>query len=105
MPDTDQASASLATDDIFAALGAGTIPDEEKAELLGRMLEIVQTRVFDKVFDYLSEEQREKLMDLMEKGAPDDVDAYLSDKVPDFTGMFETEANMLRQELLIKFAV
>ena len=53
-------------EDLFTVLGMQDIPDNDKATLLARMIEIVQTRVFDKIYDILSGVQQEEFIALLE---------------------------------------
>ncbi len=91
-------------EDLFSALGIKDMPDEEKASLLARMLEIVQTRVFDKIYDLLSTTQQDEFVALLEDADPDVMQDYLQDHIPGYEKMYEDEGRILRQELILKLA-
>lgn len=91
-------------EDLFAALGASDIPDEDKGALLAKMLDLVQSRSIVKIYDRLSEEKQKEMEDLSDKEDPDILDNFLQENVPDFEQIFINEAKKLRQELTIEFA-
>lgn len=90
--------------DIFAVLGADSLPDEEKAALLARMFEVIQTKVFKRVYQMLSEDDREQLLEMMETENFEDVDNFLLSHVPNLENMYQEEGRILRQELILSNA-
>lgn len=90
--------------DIFAALGAESLPDEEKAALLARMFEVIQTRVFGRVYDMLDEGKRTELEQMLEAGHFEEVDDFLMESIPNLESMYQEEGKVLRQQLIVKFA-
>lgn len=92
-----------AADDIFAAIGAADLPDEDKGILLAKMLKVIQTRTLIKILDALPEEKDGELDKLVSGGDPDALEAFLNENVPNYSRFFEDEAKKLRQELEIEF--
>lgn len=92
------------SEDLFEVLGATDLPDQEKAALLVQMIEIVQTRVLDKIFDMFNPQQRDELMGLMEGENIDETERFLLTTVPNYYDMFELEAKQLRRELVTRMA-
>lgn len=90
------------SEDLFEVLGITDIPEEERASLLVRMVEVVQTRVFDKIFDLLSQDQRTDFMNLLDSEDLDRTEDFLQHNVPNYMNLFDAEAKKLRQELVIK---
>ena len=93
-----------AEDDIFAAMGAADIPDEEKGALLARMMDLVQSRSLLKIVDSLSESKKEELEKLVEGEDQAELESFLVQNVPSYEQIFTDEAKRLRQELTIEFA-
>jgi len=91
-------------EDLFVVLGAQNSSEDEKAILLARMIEIVQTRVMEKIYNALTEQEREEFMRLLESTDSDDVNTYVSQRVPNFQNLYEEEGRILRQELIVKLA-
>lgn len=93
-----------AEEDIFAAMGAADIPDEEKGALLARMLDLVQSRSLLKIVDKLSDEKKDELEKLSEQEDATELESFLIKSVPEYEQIFIDEAKRLRQELTIEFA-
>jgi len=91
------------SDDIFAVMGAGNIPDEDKGALLAKMLQVVQTRVLLKILDSLSDKEDSELNAIADRGDAEELEQFLRTHVPNYDQLFEDEAKLLRQELVIEF--
>ena len=87
--------------DIFEAIGAQDLPEDEKGKLLSQMLEIVQTRVLTRIIELLPEEEAQKLNEFAEKDDFDGAEAFIVEKVPNLEQIYKDEADKLRQELII----
>jgi hypothetical protein len=100
-PHTAHGMSDEFSEDLFEALGAGNIPEEDKAILLLQIIEVVQTRVLNKAYDALNDEQRQKLGELMESDQEGEkIEEYLLEAVPTYYQMFEEEAKLLRRQLV-----
>lgn len=95
-----------AEEDIFTALGASGIPDEEKGALLGQMIEIAQTRTLAKLIETLGEEEKAELEKIAEdeEAGPEVLENFITQKVPEFPEIFTDEIKKLKQELIVKFS-
>ena len=91
-------------DDIFSALDAGDISDEEKGALMAKMADLVDSRTLDRVLDRLSGEDKAELEKIADNDDTDAFDKFITEKVPDYSAIFEEEAGKLRQELIIDLA-
>lgn len=87
--------------DLFEVIGAKDIPDEEKGELLNKMLDLVESRALLKMIDGLSEEQKQELTTIQDQDDPDKLEEYLLKIAPNFPDLYVDEAKKLRQELII----
>ena len=88
--------------DIFEILGAKDIPDEEKGAILAKMVEVVSGRAIARLGEELSDEDRQKLEELISADDTEAVDRFIIEKAPGFDSYFEEEAKKLRQELIIE---
>lgn len=88
--------------DLFEVIGAKDIPDEEKGVILAKMVEVVTGRAIVRLGNDLSEEDRQKLEELITADDTEAVDAFIAEKAPGFDSYFEDEAKKLRQELIIE---
>lgn len=91
-------------EDLFAALGASDIPDEDKGALLAKMMDLVQSRSIVVIYDQLSEEKKKEMEELADKDDPDILEEFLNKNIPEYEQVFIDEAKKLRQELTIEFA-
>ncbi|HOX41812.1 MAG TPA: DUF5663 domain-containing protein [bacterium] len=92
-------------DDIFTAIGAGSIPGEDKGKLLAQMLQIIQVRALERIINSLSEEKALE----MERIAGDEknsslLEKFLEDNVPNYQDIFKEETENLRQQLISKYS-
>jgi len=87
--------------DLFDAIGFKSLPEEEKAALLEKMMKLIEVRTLNKIMDSLNPEQDEKLKNLDQED-PDALENFLQENVPAYESLFYDEAKRLRQELLIE---
>lgn len=88
--------------DLFEVIGAKDIPDQEKGAILAKMVEVVTGRAIARLGEELSEEDRQKLEELISSDNTEVVDNFIAEKAPYFDSYFEDEAKKLRQELIIE---
>lgn len=88
-------------DDIFSALNASEITDEEKGALLVKMLDLVDSRCLDKVLDRVDEAARKEIEKIVEDDDAAAFEQFIEKNVPDYAELYENEAEKLRQELII----
>jgi succinate dehydrogenase flavin-adding protein (antitoxin of CptAB toxin-antitoxin module) len=90
--------------DLFESLGAKDIPNEEKGELLAKMMDLVQKRVVVRISEQLNDEQIKEFERLVEAGDDEATEKYLEAQVPDYDRLFVEEAKKLRHELIINLS-
>jgi Mg/Co/Ni transporter MgtE len=91
-------------EDLFGAIGMADLSDEEKGQLFLQMIGVIQTRAIARIIEEASEEEREKIQEIIDADQPSDVlEAFLDEKCPNYPSIFEDEASKLREELIIKF--
>jgi hypothetical protein len=88
----------LLSQNIIAALGLESLPNEEKAEMLQKMSDLVMRRVMLRVMDELSDEDVAALP--KETEGPEAILAFVAEKVPGFDKIMEEEVVKLKQEML-----
>ena len=93
--------ASKFKEDIFTALGAAGISDEEKGDLLARMVDLVDSRSLDKIIDSLNETQMAELKVIIEKDDTEAWEKFVETNVPHYMQIYQDEAEKLRQEMII----
>lgn len=96
---------SLAGDqDLFTALGAADIPDEEKGMLVMKIVDLAQGRVLIDAMEELSEEDRQALDKLANADESVAIEAFLLEKFPDYTTRLEKAIAEVRDKLLAEFS-
>lgn len=95
---------SLQEEDIFDALGATDIPDEEKGELLLKILTLINQRVFMRVVDTLDQSKQEEFGIALENDDPSAVDAFLTANISTYPKMYEEESLKVRHQLIASLA-
>lgn len=88
----------LLNENIIALLGLEALPDEEKVAMIEKMTDLVQKRVILRVMDLLAEEDAAKMAE-MEKN-PEEVIAFIAEKVPNFDQIMQEEIVRLKQEMI-----
>lgn len=78
--------------DIFTLLGAGSLNEEEKAELMNKMLDTIRYRVIDRVSEMISKDEMNLWMDLMEPEKNEELNKFLAEKKIDLSQMMLEEA-------------
>ena len=92
--------------DIFDALGAGNIPEEEKGALLSQILLLIHQRVFMRVMHTLPEDAVKKLEAEAEQNeaSQSHLEEVIEQYVPNYSELYEEEARKVRHELIAKVA-
>lgn len=89
----------LLDENIIALLGLESLSDEEKAEMITKMSELVQKRVLLRVMELLSNEDQNKMAQ-MEQGDPALLVAFVAEKVPNFDTIVKEEIVKIKEETL-----
>jgi len=88
----------LLNENIIGLLGLESLPDAEKAAMVEKMTTLIQKRLMLRVMEALSEEDA-KVMAEMEKN-PQEILAFVAEKVPNFEDMVKEETVRLKEEML-----
>lgn len=83
---------------IIEELGLQDLPKEKQEELLVKIGEVVLKRIYLDTMERLEKEDQEKLVDLMEKN-PDDVEKFLTEKIPDYENFVKNVVDNFKSEL------
>ena len=93
------ANGNLLQQNIIGLLGLEALPNEEKIALLERMTDIVQKRVLLRVMEELPVKEQKKLAK-MGKKQPEEIMAYIEQKMPNFEPLVEEEILKLKKEMI-----
>lgn len=75
---------------ILDELGLSDLPQEKKEALLVKMTEVVLKRVFVETMDKLAPEAQEEYTKLIDANvAPEEVEKFLSEKIPNYDEMIK----------------
>lgn len=84
---------------ILTLLNLDYLPDEKKAALLDKMVEVVNQRLFLRIGEKLSPDKKEVLLKILENGQDGEVENFIAENIPDFLQILEEEILKLKQEL------
>lgn len=79
----------------------GSLPEKDQEELLVKMTEVVLKRIFVETMEKLTEADQEtyaKMID--EKAAPEELEKFLMEKIPDYDAMVKKVVDDFREEML-----
>ena len=92
---------TLIEGNIVDLLGLQNLQEKEKTELLTQLGEVVQERMTDRILESLSEEDRAKFDDLLEKNASEaDINAFLQSTVKNLDQMVTEEMLVLKAQMV-----
>ena len=83
---------------IIEVLGLGSLPEEQKIAMLEKMSTLVQKRVMLKIMESIGSEDADKMAEL-EKN-PQEMLAFIAEKVPNFEAIVTEEIVKLKQEVM-----
>ncbi|MEA3305041.1 MAG: DUF5663 domain-containing protein [Patescibacteria group bacterium] len=83
--------------DLFEELGLTGLTDDRKQELLGKVMELLELRINDAIYNTLTEEQVAQLDEIEEE---DKIDAFLEAAIPNMEELATEESLKLRAELV-----
>ena len=89
---------SLLNENIIALLGLEALTNEEKIQMLDKMSLLVQKRVLLRIMDLLQDEDADVMATL--ENNPQEMMAFVAEKVPNFTEIVEEEIMKLKAEML-----
>jgi hypothetical protein len=92
---TDEIQSNLISD-----LGLENLPEEKKEELIAKMTEVVLKRIFIETVEKLSEkDQGEYAKMIEEKAAPEEMEKFLLEKIPDYDAMVKKIVDDFKEEM------
>ena len=86
---------------IFDLLGVQDLPAEKKRELLDSITDTLETRLFLRLVQGMTEEERKEFADILADDSKTDEDktTFIREKFPDFSQILETEIALVKKEL------
>lgn len=82
-------------------LGLSNLPEDKKEELVAKMGEVILKRMFVAATDRLNPEDRESYGEMLDKGAaPEKIEEFLREKIPDYEQAMEKVAVDFRNEMI-----
>ncbi len=84
---------------IIAALGLASLPDERKAALIDKMAELVEKNLLVRIMEGLSEVDA-KEFEAVAKGTDEEKVKFLMDKYPNFAEMMQEEIVNVKKAVL-----
>ena len=91
-------NADLLKENIIGLLGLESLPDGEKQAMIEKMTTLIQKRLMLRVMDSLQEEDAKQMAE-MEKN-PQEILAFIAEKVPNFEAIVKEEVVKLKEEML-----
>ncbi len=87
---------------LLSQLGLENLNEEEKAEILLKIGELVQKRAIARILDEMSEEEAKDFSSFLEdrKNGPGEIEEYLRNNVSNFEEIIEEEAKSVREDLI-----
>ena len=85
-------------DQFFTSIGLGDASDEDRAEMVSKLAELVQGRVALKLSDALTEEQLNHFDKLLESDGDDAALAYVQRVYPEYPQLLQGEVDAVKRE-------
>lgn len=96
----DTKNIPIGDQNLLDILGAGDLPEDQKAALVDKAAELVQKRLLVRLFDSLSEDKQKELAGIVEGEAGDKFQAFVDANAPDFADWAGEEAIKVKEELV-----
>lgn len=91
----------LLRQNILEALGLQSLPEQQKVELLGKMTEVLQSKIMDRLLVALSTEQREHIDALLAANAKEEqVEKYLRDTLSNYDALVLQEIADFKEQMV-----
>lgn len=82
-------------------LRLSNLPEDKKEELVAKMGEVILKRMFVATMDGLDSADRESYGEMLDKGAaPEEIEKFLREKIPDYEQAMEKVAVDFRNEMI-----
>jgi hypothetical protein len=89
----------LLNENMIKILGIENLPEEQKADLIAKANELVQTRVLTRVFESLPKDKQEGLSSLIESGDEISITNFINHNCPDFQKWMTEEVLKIKEDL------
>jgi phenylpyruvate tautomerase PptA (4-oxalocrotonate tautomerase family) len=83
----------------FQQIGLGSASDEERAEIIKKLADLVQGRVAMRLSEVLGEHQLEQFDNLLETQGDEAASAYIESVYPTYGNLVQEEIDKAKQEL------
>lgn len=85
-------------DQFFQDIGLSSASDEDRAEMVDKLAELVQGRVALKLSELLTDEQLDHFDTLLDSNDDDAALAYVQEVYPQYNQLLQDEVNAVKQE-------
>lgn len=86
-------------ENIIKLLGIESLLDAQKIDLLTKMGEIVDKRLFLRLLDSLGVDKQQEFMSLLENNDQPTIESFISAQIPDFNSWVAEEVDKVKQEM------
>ena len=98
---THMTTTDLLRQNILEALGLQALPEQQKVELLGKMTEVLQAKIMDRLLISLSAEQQKHLDALLaSKPKEEAVEQYLRNTLPNYDALVLQEIADFKEQMV-----
>lgn len=97
---TDKYVQDILTKDILELIGADNMADEDKAEIYNKMMETIHNRVMARLFDMFTEEQFEKLKQILKSNNEEGFEKLVQETGIDIPQIYSQEALLYKVEMV-----
>lgn len=98
-----QPNTKASEDNFFSKINAGSLTDEEKGEILAKMMELAQGNALLRIYDTLSDEQKTEMDRIAEQDDMEVIEEFFN-KIPGYEQILNEEFDKIMQEMIVKYA-
>jgi hypothetical protein len=85
--------------DILKELGLDSISEEKKAEILNLLAQTLHAALVNRIDQELSPEDKQNLLQLIEKGNEDEINNFIGSKIQNFDQIYAEELAKFKNEM------
>lgn len=101
MANTKKIEENIKDKDLIDELGLSKLPKKDKDEIYQRMVELLSQRILLKSMDELSKEDKDRLVEMIEKGTKQaEVQNFMSKKIPNMDKLIEDETVLFKKQMI-----
>lgn len=86
--------------DMIETLGLNSLSLDDKEDMIEKMSDIVSSRIILRVLERVNEAEAKEINGYVEAGDMDKLNVFLGSKVPDFSGIIQSEIDTLQEDML-----